>query len=67
MPRTRRGFGYIRRLPSRRYQASYIGPDTVRHPAPHTFEARMDAEAWLAAERQAITAGTWVPPCSGGR
>jgi hypothetical protein len=27
----RRGFGYIRRLPSKRYQASYTGPDLARH------------------------------------
>jgi hypothetical protein len=34
---TRRSFGYIRRLPSKRYQASYIGPDLARHAAPDTF------------------------------
>ena len=27
----RRGFGYLRRLPSKRYQASYIGPDPVSY------------------------------------
>ncbi|HET9301220.1 MAG TPA: hypothetical protein VFO20_00445 [Propionibacteriaceae bacterium] len=40
----RRSFGYIRRLPSKRYQASYIGPDLGRHAAPDTFEANMDAK-----------------------
>jgi len=30
----RRGFGYLRRLPSKRYQASYIGPDLARHVEP---------------------------------
>jgi integrase len=60
----RRGFGKIRRLPSKRWQASYIGPDTVRHTAPHTFEAKIDAEAWLADERRTIAAGGWVPPAN---
>lgn len=58
----RRGFGAIRRLPSKRYQASYIGPDEARHAAPHTFEATIDAEEWLAAERRLIVADTWTPP-----
>jgi integrase len=60
--RTRRGFGAIRRLPSRRYQASYIGPDMVRHTAPVTFEAREDAEGWLVERRREITGDTWEPP-----
>jgi hypothetical protein len=43
----RRGFGYIRKLPSGRIQVSYAGPDPVRHAAPFTFATRLDAEAWL--------------------
>lgn len=62
MTSRRRSFGAIRRLPSKRYQASYIGPDTVRHAAPTTFDARMDAEAWLAGERRRIEGGDWSPP-----
>ena len=58
----RRGFGYVRRLPSRHYQASYIGPDVARHPALMTFDTKGDAEAWLSAERILIAAGTWTPP-----
>ena len=38
----RRAFGYIRRPPSRRYQATYIGP-SPRHAAPDTFETKIDA------------------------
>lgn len=57
-----RGFGWIRRLPSKRLQASYAGPDLQRHTAPHTFEARLDAEAWLAGEHRLIAAGAWTPP-----
>jgi hypothetical protein len=33
----RRGWGHIRRLPSKRFQASYVGPDVLRHTAPRTF------------------------------
>lgn len=60
----KRGFGHIARLPSGRWRARYLGPDGVRHNAPHTFDAKGDAEAWLAAERQQITAGTWTPPAA---
>lgn len=59
---TRRGFGAVRVLPSGRIQASYIGPDTRRHTAPHTFEAHIDAEGWLATERRLMVADTWTPP-----
>jgi integrase len=62
MAKTRRSFGYIRRLPSRRYQASYTGPDLVRHSARDTFETRLDAEAWLADERKIIASGSWIAP-----
>jgi integrase len=58
----RRSFGYIRKLPSKRYQASYVGPDLTRHMAPVTFHAKMDAEAWLLAESKLIASDHWVPP-----
>jgi hypothetical protein len=58
----RRGWGRIRRLPSKQHQASYIGPDRVRHNAPKTFAAKMDAEGWLASERRLIELGIWTPP-----
>ncbi|WP_374928597.1 tyrosine-type recombinase/integrase [Kytococcus sedentarius] len=59
---TRRGFGHLRRLPSKRWQASYIGPDGARHKAPHTFTAKMDGEAWLAAERALVERPDWRAP-----
>lgn len=59
---TRRSFGSIRRLPSNRWQASYVGPDHRRHTGPTTWTHRTDAEAWLAAERRIIESGTWTPP-----
>lgn len=58
----RRGFGYLRKLPSRRWQASYIGPDGGRHTAPTTFDTKLDAEAWLVDERRLITEGHWRAP-----
>lgn len=60
--RVRRGWGHINRQRSGRYQASYIGPDLVRHCAPNTFTARMDAEYWLADERRMIERDQWVSP-----
>lgn len=61
MPR-RRSFGAIRRLPSRRYQASYAGPDLQRHVAPVTFTSAADAETWLSDERRLVESETWRPP-----
>ena len=62
MTRGKRSFGYIRLLPSKRYQASYIGPDSQRHAAPETFTAKMDAEGWLSAERRLIEWDQWTSP-----
>lgn len=58
----RRGFGYLRKLPSGRWQASYVGPDLARHGAPGTFDAKQDAEAWLGKEHTLIAAEQWTPP-----
>lgn len=62
----KRGFGYLRRLPSKRWQASYVGPDLNRHTAPSTFHAKGDAEAWLGGEQHLISTGSWRPPGSRG-
>ena len=58
----RRSFGRLRKLPSKRWQAAYIGPDNALHRAPTTFDTKLDAEAWLADERRLISAGAWTPP-----
>lgn len=61
----RRGFGYIRKLPSGRYQASYTGPDLVRYAAPETFKLKKDAEEWLSDEQRLCEhAEAWTPPAS---
>ena len=52
----------MRRLPSKRWQAFYTGPDIGLHYRPSTFEAKDDAEAWLTNERRLIAANTWTPP-----
>lgn len=62
----RRGFGKLRRLPSKRWQASYIGPNLVRFTAPSTFDTAGDAEAWLAAERALLATEAWTPPSERG-
>ncbi len=59
MARKRRGFGRLRQLPSGRWQAAYIGPDTKLHQAPRTYAKEHDAEGWLAAERRKIDLDTW--------
>lgn len=63
-PRTG-SFGAMRELPSGRWQASYIGPDKVRHTAPATFAVKTDAEEWLVGERRLVERpGEWSPPKS---
>jgi integrase len=58
-----RGWGHIRKLPSGRFQASYIH-ELVRHTAPLTFSTRPRAEGWLADERKLIELDTWTSPRS---
>jgi hypothetical protein len=65
-PRTRRGFGRLRELPSGRYQASYPHHGVV-HNALATFPTKDSAVAWLNDEQHLIeldrrTPGTWIPP-----
>lgn len=59
-----RRFGYIRRLPSKRYQASFTHPDNPgrRVVAPTTFTHRSDADHWLGAQERAIERGEWLAP-----
>lgn len=58
----RRGWGKVRKLPSGKWQASYIGPDLARHTAKGTYTAKIDADAWLVDERRLIERGDWTPP-----
>lgn len=58
----RRGWGSLRRLKSKRWRASYNGPDGLRYAAPRTFAAKIDAEAYLVEQHRQIERGTWKPP-----
>ena len=61
MTRAKRDFGTIRKRANGRWQAYYMGPDQAFHRAPSTFEAKVDAEAWLAAERRLMQNDEWSP------
>jgi len=54
----RRQWGSIKRLPSNRYQASYL-LNGVRYNAPTTFSTKADADLFLATQRKLIEDGTW--------
>jgi integrase len=64
----RRQFGGVRRLPSGRWQASYIGPDGRRHTARRedgralTFDSKQYADGWLSRMSAGIQAGRWISP-----
>lgn len=56
----RRRFGYIRKLPSGRYQASFLGPDGERQYAPDTYKNRTEADRWLSLVEADLSRGTWL-------
>ncbi|WP_280471420.1 tyrosine-type recombinase/integrase [Nocardia cyriacigeorgica] len=61
----RRRFGNIRKLPSGKYQASFVGPSGKRQNAPQTFRTRTDADRWLVAVEADISRGTWLDEGAG--
>ena len=50
----------MRRLPSGRFQASFIGPSGIRQTAPGTFRTKTDADRCLSAAEADILRGTWL-------
>lgn len=60
--KSRRSFGWVRKLPSGRLQASHLDPAGNRVNAPDTFDTRKDADAWLSTQRAGLAAGTWTEP-----
>lgn len=62
--RARRTYGRLRKLPSGRWQAAYLGPDDRLHTAKSTFAAKVDAEAWLTDRRREIDRELWSPPAT---
>ena len=63
--RAARDWGKIRKLPSGRYQASYLDDTRTRRTAPATFRTRADAATWLSAQQAALDKGTWRDPGAG--
>ena len=59
MARSKRTFASIQRLPSKRWQVKYTDPTGRRRSAPHTFETRINAEAFVVALRRRIDADQW--------
>jgi len=59
---TRRGFGRLRQFRSGRWKASYTGSDGKLYEAPHTFQTKLDGEAWLADRRRELDRDLWSPP-----
>lgn len=60
-PRSRRGWGTVRKLASGNYQASYAW-EGERHNAPKAFVDRETGVIWLRDERRLIDEGRWTPP-----
>jgi hypothetical protein len=50
----------VRKLPSGRYQASFVGPSGTRQNAPQTFRTKTDADRWLSTVETDISRGTWL-------
>ena len=60
----RRTFGYIRKLPSGRWQASYLDDRTAERVwAPSTFATRTDASLWLSSVETDMARARWPWPC----
>lgn len=55
----KRSFASIEQLPSKRWRVRYTGPDGAFHKAPHTFAAKIDAEAYAIAVRRRIDKDQW--------
>jgi integrase len=62
---TKRRFGRVRKLPSGRYQARYLGPDGLDHPASTTFVTKTEADRWLVLKEAEIQRGEWINPDAG--
>lgn len=61
----RRRFGWVRKLPSGRVQASYLGPDGKRRNAPNTFATETDADKYLVNVESLIMRDEWTDPLRG--
>ena len=57
-----RRFGNIRKLPSRRYQVRYLGPDGVMRSASLTFARKEEAQRWLTLTEARMARDEWIAP-----
>jgi hypothetical protein len=58
----RRRLGKIRKLPSGRYQASYLDPQGDRRFADDTFRLKTEAALWLSEVETDLKRGEWFDP-----
>jgi len=62
----RRRFGAVRKLPSGRFQARFLDPETTRYrTAAQTFATKTAASKWLAALETDMARGVWHDPKRG--
>jgi hypothetical protein len=52
-------------MPSKRWQARYLGPDGIDRPATQTFATKRDADRWLAKTEVEILSDQWLDPDAG--
>ena len=64
MARKRR-FGRLRKLPSGRWQARYLGRDGLDRAAPQTFATKAEADRWLSLVEAELQQGRWLDPRRG--
>ncbi|TQO18537.1 site-specific recombinase XerD [Rhodoglobus vestalii] len=55
----RESFGTVRESSSKRYVASYMGPDGKRYRGPKSYPTKSEARAWLARVRVLLDSGDW--------
>ena len=63
--KVQRRFGYVRKLPSGRYSASYIDPNGLRRFAPDTFPSKPEAVDWLTIQESLMVRREWTDPDRG--
>jgi hypothetical protein len=60
-----RRFGYVRKMPSGRYSASYLDPNGRRRFAPDTFSSKPEAVDWITVQESLIVRREWTDPDRG--
>ena len=55
----------IRKLPSGRFQASFVDPNGMRRTGPDTYASRAEANDWLTVQESLLVRGDWTDPDRG--